>query len=445
TFPRSIYILDMILCFLITVGARSAARLHRESFAKWPLNGSKALVIYGAGVAGIALAREVRANPALGYRVVGFLDDDPRKKGMFLMGLEVLGSGDDAPRIVASNAKSWPSCEIVVTMPSATGRQIRAAVDRGRAAGVTCRFVPGLGDLIRGKQTSGNGRELCVTELLDREPANLDLESVRRVITGRSILVTGAAGSIGSELCRQIAEFEPSCLVALDKAETELFHLEGFLRTTFPSLNLQPEIGDIRDAQRMAEILECHAVTSVYHAAAYKHVPMMERELYEAVRNNVLGTWNLVQASRRHGVTSFVLISSDKAVNPSSVMGLTKRIAELIVSAPQPVVQGQKPRFVCLRFGNVLVSNGSVVPTFQQQIAAGGPVTVTPPEVRRYFMTVQEAVQLVLTASTIGTGSEIFVLDMGKPVRILDLARKMITLAGFVPDEDIEIRFTGLR
>src|SRR5262245_11450917 len=204
TFPRSIYVLDMILCFLITVGARSVARLHHEASVKWPVKGSKALLIYGAGVAGIALAREVRANPALGYRVMGFLDDDPRKKGMFLMGLEILGSGDDAPRIVASNAKSWPSCEIVVTMPSATGRQIRAAVDRGHAAGVTCRFVPGLGDLIRGKQTSGNGRELCVTELLDREPANLELESVRRVITGRSILVTGAAGSIGSELCRQI-------------------------------------------------------------------------------------------------------------------------------------------------------------------------------------------------------------------------------------------------
>lgn len=446
-FPRSVYVLDLLLCFLFSGAGRFALRLQHELENGWRRHaGAKGLLIYGAGVAGLALAREIRENPKLGYRVVGFLDDDPRKSGTTLMGLPVFGNGDEAAAIVQRlRDREHSVAEIAVSMPSASGRQVRAAVAKGQAAGVPCRFVPGLGQFISGKLSVGKMREISVTDLLGRLPVQTDLEVVQRIITGRSVLVTGAAGSIGTELCFQIAGFEPRCLIALDQAESELFRLEADLKVKYPFLNLQVEVGDIRDARQVEHIIDSHAVNSIYHAAAYKHVPLMERQVCEAVRNNVLGTWNLVQAAWRAGVSNFLLISSDKAVNPSSIMGLTKRVAELIVSAERAALPGTRTRFACVRFGNVLVSNGSVVPTFQKQIAMGGPVTVTHPDMQRYFMTVQEAVQLVLQASARTKGSDIFVLDMGTPVKIVDLARNMITLAGFVPDEDIEIRFVGCR
>ncbi len=447
-FPRSVYFLDLILCFLLSGGSRFAARLQQELLTDWSKrHGQKGLLIYGAGVAGITLAREIRDNPDLGYRVIGFLDDDLRKKGARLMGLPVLGSGDDASQIVKNQSKkSSPVEEIVVAMPAATGKQIRAAVAKGQAAGVASRIVPGLGQLMSGKLSVGKMRDISVTDLLGREPVELDLDLVRRATTGRAILVTGAAGSIGSELCNQLAQFNPSLLIAFDQAESELFRVEGELRGKYPNLNLVAEVGDIRDQFQVEHVIDSYSIDSIFHAAAYKHVPLMERQVCEAVRNNVLGTWNLAQAAWRGNVKNFLLISTDKAVNPTSIMGLTKRIAELIVAAQRSaLVAGSATKFVSVRFGNVLVSNGSVVPTFQKQIAAGGPVTVTTAGMRRYFMTVQEAVQLVLQASTMGKGREIFVLDMGSPVKIVDLARNMIKLAGFVPGEDIEIRFTGLR
>jgi len=444
-FSRSVYCLDLVLCFLLTAGTRFAMRLQEELSAKRHAKGAKGLLIYGAGVAGIALAREIRDNPSLGYRVLGFLDDDPRKQGAHLAGQPVLGVGTDADRIVANlqNKQSLVK-EIAVTMPSATGRQIRVALGRARLTGLPCRVVPGLGELISGKVSIGRS-EISVTDLLEREPVKLDPEHARPRVAGKPVLVTGAAGSIGSELCRQLAALNPSCLITLDQAESEIFRLQAELRSKFPELHVQPQLADIRDLRRIDDIMYRYEVDSVFHAAAYKHVPMVEQHVCDGARNNVLGTWNLVQAACRNSVSTFVMISTDKAVNPSSVMGLTKRVAELIVTAKRLKPADQRTRFVSVRFGNVLVSNGSVVPTFQNQIAAGGPVTVTHPEVRRYFMTVQEAVQLVLHASTIGKGSEIFVLEMGKPVLILDLARKMIRLAGFTPDEDIQIRFTGLR
>jgi FlaA1/EpsC-like NDP-sugar epimerase len=445
-FPRSVYVLDLLLCFFFTAGFSFAARLWGELAASRGELGTKGLVIYGAGVAGIGLAREIRDNPKLGYKVIGFLDDDPHKHRSTLMGLPVLGTGEDAIRIVASRRKSArPVDEIVVTMPSATGRQIRAALNRVSATGVRCRIVPGLGELISGKLAFGAGREISVADLLGRDPVKLEATEVRRSVAGKSVLVTGAAGSIGSELCRQLGEFAPRCLIILDQAESELFRVEAELRSKFPDLQLIPELADIRDPRRLDDIIRNYCVHSIFHAAAYKHVPIVERHICEGVRNNVLGTWNIVQAACRNHVSSFVMISTDKAVNPTSVMGLTKRVAELLVTARRFLSDRQDTRFVCVRFGNVLVSNGSVVPIFQKQIAAGGPVMVTHPEVQRYFMTVEEAVQLVLHASTMGKGSEIFVLEMGKPVRIVDLARKMITLVGFTPDEDIEIRFSGLR
>ena len=447
-FPRSVYLLDLMLCFLLSGGSRFAARLQQELLADWSnRHGQKGILIYGAGVAGITLAREIRENPDLGYQVTGFLDDDTRKKGARLMGLPVLGSGDEVSQIVKNQlSKGSPIEEIVVAMPSATGKQMRAAVAKGQTAGIPSRIVPGLGQLMSGKLSVGKMREISVTDLLGREPVELDLDVVRRATTGRVILVTGAAGSIGSELCNQLAQFNPSLLIAFDQAESELFRVEGDLRGKYPNLNLVAEVGDVRDQFQVEHVIDTYSIDSIFHAAAYKHVPLMERQVCEAVRNNVLGTWNLAQAAWRGNVKNFLLISTDKAVNPTSIMGLTKRIAELIVAAQRSaLVAGSATKFVCVRFGNVLVSNGSVVPTFQKQIAAGGPVTVTTPGMRRYFMTVQEAVQLVLQASTMGKGREIFVLDMGKPVKIVDLARNMIKLAGFVPGEDIEIRFTGLR
>ena len=443
-FPRSIYCLDLLVTFLVSAGIRSALRLQNELRAKWSMSGNaKGLLVYGAGEAGISLAREIRSNPSLGYRVVGFLDDDFRKVHSTLIGLPVLGTGADARRIVEEfSSRELHVEEIVITMPSATGRQVRTALAKGKSAGVRCRIVPSLGDLISGKLTVRAMKEMSVTDLLGRDPVKLDLECVRRSIHQRVVLVTGAAGSIGSELCRQVAEFEPERLIALDQAESDLFRLEAELQPKYPTLELVAEIADVRDARRIEYIIEKNGVESIFHAAAYKHVPLMEHEVYEAVRNNVLGTWNVAQAAVRFRVPNLLLISSDKAVNPTSIMGLTKRLAELIVTAQRATTV---TKAVCVRFGNVLVSNGSVVPTFQKQIAAGGPVTVTHPEITRYFMTVQEAVALVLQASAMASSSEIYVLDMGSPVKIVDLARNMIGLAGFAPDEDIEIRFVGLR
>jgi FlaA1/EpsC-like NDP-sugar epimerase len=284
---------------------------------------------------------------------------------------------------------------------------------------------------------------LSVHDLLGRQPVKLDETPVQASIAGRSVLITGAAGSIGSELCRQVARFGPACLIAFDQAESDLFRIEIELRGKYPELKLVTALGDIRDAHRLADVLKAHGVESIYHAAAYKHVPMMESHVLEAVRNNILGTWNLVRTARHHNVRSLLMISSDKAVNPICVMGATKRVCERIVSARGQDSGG--PKGASVRFGNVLGSNGSVVPIFQAQISIGGPVKVTHPEARRYFMTVSEAVSLAVQASTRSQGSEIFVLDMGEPVRIVDLAETMIRLAGKVPYEDIDIEFTGLR
>lgn len=444
-FPRSIYCLDPLICFLLTSGLVFAGRIRQEmTHATRSAVPPRGLIVYGAGVAGIMLAREVRANPALGYRILGFLDDDVHKHGSTLMGLPVLGGGENAAEAAERFRNTEISVrEIVITMPSATRQQIKRALNKCAAAGVPVRVVPGLGELISGKVGLKNTRDLSVTDLLRRDAVALELVEAARQLSGRCVLVTGAAGSIGSELCRQLAKFDIRMLVALDQAESELFRLDWQLREKFPDLNLAIEVGDIRDAGRIEEVMVAYSVDAVFHAAAYKHVPLMERHMIEAVRNNVLGTWNVAEAAYRNRVSMFLMISTDKAVNPTSVMGLTKRAAEIIISG-MPQGEGST-RFMSVRFGNVLVSNGSVVPTFQRQIAAGGPVTITHPDIKRYFMTVQEAAQLVLHASAMGSGSEVFVLDMGEPVRIMDLAIDMIRQSGFVPNEDIEIRVVGLR
>lgn len=441
TFPRSVYCIDFLLAFLLTAASRCGIRLYREARA-----GSKYvrknILIYGAGPAGIALAREIRANPDLGYKVIGFLDDSPWKKDLNILGAPVLGAGREAAALVAQCRRRQQKVdEIVVAMPSEDSGAIREALSHCRGAGVQCKTMPGIGDLLTGKVLVSQLRPVDVTDLLGREPVRIEEKRIREHIAGRSVLVTGAAGSIGSELCRQIATFGPFQLVILDQAESDLFRIDNELRAKFPDRRILAEIGDIRDESRVREVIQEFHIQAIFHAAAYKHVPLMEAHPLEAVRNNVLGTRNLVQAAYDLDVETFLMISSDKAVRPTSVMGATKRVSELVLLAmPQ-----DRTRFVSVRFGNVLGSNGSVIPLFQDQIAAGGPLTVTHPEMRRYFMTIPEAVQLVLLASTMGRGSEVFVLDMGEPVRIVDLARRMITLAGRVPDHDIEIQFTGIR
>lgn len=444
---RSICVIDFLICSFLTVLLHYAGRLYSETTGHSPAGQKrKSILIYGAGAAGATLLREIRGNKALGYHVIGFLDDDPSKRGASLMGVRVLGCGRQAASIVARLKRRRTRLEeIVIAMPSATGRERREALANCQAAHVPCKTIPGLGDLLSRKVLAEQIRDVSVTDLLGRPPVHLDEAPVRGRLAGQCVLITGAAGSIGSELCRQIACFGPSKLIALDQAESDLFRIESEICDKHPDLDFIASLGDIRDADRLNRVFEEHRVESVFHAAAYKHVPMMETHLLEAVHNNIFGTWNLIEAVQAHHVPNFLMISSDKAVNPTNVMGATKRVCEMIVSAAASSREGRDTKCVSVRFGNVLGSNGSVVPIFHNQIEKGGPVRVTHPDIQRYFMTASEAVSLVLCALTIGTDSQIFVLDMGEPVRVLDLALNMIRLAGLTPYQDIDIRFTGLR
>ena len=443
--PLSVFWIDGIICFLATALVRFSVRIRNEAFSWERADRERTgILVYGAGAAGAELVREIHSKSCTRYRVKGFLDDDPSKQHALIMGVPVLGSGRQAFSVVGRlNHRKPVVGEIIIAMPSATGAQMREALANCRAARIPCKTIPGIDELLSGKFLSAQVRNLSVHDLLGRQPVQLDETPVRASVAGRAVMVTGAAGSIGSELCRQIARFRPACLVAFDNAESHLFKIENELRAKFPDLQLIGALGDIRHMERVAEVLDRYGIESIFHAAAYKHVPMMETHVFEAVRNNILGAWNLVRASRRHNVRSLLMISSDKAVNPICVMGATKRVCERIVSARRSGVE--IPKCASVRFGNILGSNGSVVPIFQEQIEAGGPVKVTHPEARRFFMTISEAVSLVLQASAKSEGSEIFVLDMGEPIRIVDLAENMIRLAGMVPYEDIDIQFTGLR
>ncbi len=446
-FPRSIYGIELVLSFLGTGGARMVVRSIFESRGGLLRSSDrKNILIYGAGVAGCTLLKEIRLSASMGYHVLGFLDDDRSRRGDNVLGVPVLGTGRSAAEIVdRSRRRGSKVHEIVIAMPSASGRAMNEALSNCRAAGVACKTIPGVAELLSGRVLTSQIRDVSVEDLLGRDPVSLDETLIRSSIEGRSVMVTGGGGSIGSELCRQVAAFQPSRLVILERAESDLYRIHLELSDKFPNLEIVQQIADIREMESVENAIRRHHVESIFHAAAYKHVPMMESHVLEAVKNNVLGTRNVAQAAYRNGVGDFLMISSDKAVNPTNIMGLTKRVAELIVSSLPTPGEGATTKCVSVRFGNVLGSNGSVVPLFKQQIAAGGPVTVTHPEMRRYFMTIREAVQLVLQASTMGKGSEIFVLDMGEPVTIVNLARNMIRLSGHEPDGDIEIRFTGLR
>ena len=434
--PYSALTLDAMLSIAVLATPRLAVRfLHARR--KREGEGVRTIVV-GAGSSGQMIAREAVSSDRAHFEVVAFVDDDKSKHGQLLNGIKVEGRIDELPRLI----RELGATEVIIAMPSARGNLVRRVVELATQAGARTRTVPSLADLVSGRIEVTALRPVEIQDLLRRAPIRTDSTTVRTLAEGRTVLVTGAGGSIGAELCRQIADLKPELLVLLDHSENQMFEIEGELRRRNPSLKLAPVIADIRDDGRMQQTFERYRPFAVFHAAAHKHVPLMEENLIEAVTNNVLGTRNVVEASIEHGVTHFVLISTDKAVRPTSMMGATKRLAELIVRL---AAARESRHFVAVRFGNVLGSRGSVVPTFMAQIERGGPVTVTHPDMRRFFMTIPEAVQLVMQAGALGAGGELFVLDMGDPVKISDLARDLIRLSGLEEGTDIEIRYTGIR
>ncbi len=440
--PLSIIVLEAVLAFLGMVGVRFLRRWLHESIGPRtaPVGEAEDVVIIGAGDSGRAVAREIRLRPELNLNLLGFVDDDPFKQGLEIEGKRVLGRLDDLPDLY--RRLRFPKALLAITDLSVPRK--RQVMEHCARLGVRLLILPGTSDLISGRARVNPIREVRIEDLLGRPVRDLTRDDplLQPVYGGRRILITGAGGSIGSELCRQVARLVPSRLILVDKDENNLFYIRGEMTRVFPGIPCVARVLDVRDADKVDALWARERPEVVLHAAAYKHVPLMEENPGEAIENNVLGTRNVAEASRAHGASVFVMLSTDKAVNPTSVMGATKRIAELIVR--QVAEHGGTTRFGSVRFGNVLASRGSVIPTFREQIARGGPVTVTHPDVMRYFMTIPEASQLVLKAGMLADKGEVFVLDMGQPVRILDLARDMIRLSGFSEDE-VGIHFIGLR
>lgn len=434
----SLVVMDWIFLLLLIFASRLIRQHFRAPGQVCENSGKCPALIVGAGQAGSLLLKEIERMPRSPYRILGFVDDDPAKQGRFLHGVRVEGTVDQLREIVGRLAIE----EVIIAIPSAEGKKLRAIVAQCKEAGVRFKTLPHLPDIINGKITVSQVKDVEISDLLGRESVVLDEEAIRYFLKGEKILVTGAAGSIGSEICRQVAKFGPEQLILLDHAETPLFHIHRELSASFPDLTIMPIVGDVKNRDKVDALFGEFLPDVVFHAAAYKHVPMMESNQVEAVTNNIGGTKILADISHQFGVRNFVLISTDKAVNPTNVMGASKRVAEMYIQA---LAGKSRTRFTTVRFGNVLGSNGSVIPLFMEQIKKGGPVTVTDPKVIRYFMTIPEASQLVLQAACLGKGGEIFVLDMGEPVRIVDLAEELIRLSGLVPYEDIEIIFTGLR
>ena len=442
-FPRSIFILDWCFLIVLVAASRLVWRFYREKYLLIEQIGlrngkGKRTLIVGAGDAGCLLLKEIRKQRSDEYRVVGFVDDDQSKQRMLLHRVPVLGSIDHLKALVRKHKIE----EIIVAIPSAHGKTLKRIVASCEKAKVHVKTLPGISDIIDGKVAVSQIKNVDIEDLLGREPVVLDEAGISGYLTGKKVLVTGAAGSIGSEVCRQVARYKPAKIILFDNAETPLFYIEKELSAGFPDVPIVPVVADVRNRTRIEMVFEEFLPQVVFHAAAYKHVPMMEYNPVEAVTNNIVGTRKLADAAHMFKVDNFVMISTDKAVNPTNVMGASKRAAELYIQSLAP---HSGTRFTTVRFGNVLGSNGSVIPIFKEQIAKGGPVTVTHRDVIRYFMTIPEATQLVLQAGCIGKGGEIFVLDMGEPGRIVDLAEELIRLSGFTPYDDIDIVFTGLR
>jgi FlaA1/EpsC-like NDP-sugar epimerase len=442
SFPRSVLVIDWTLSLLLVGGLRVAIRVVAESRLMNGKGGKQVansnILIVGAGDAGALVVKEMQKNPKLHQKPVGLLDDNPAKQKQQLYGVPVVGTLNDLPKLL----DRYHVNEVIIAIPSAPGRVVRLVTDVCRLKGIPSHTMPGIYELLGGKVNISRLRDVDITDLLRRQPAKINDELVGETLGGKKILVTGAGGSIGRELCRQIARWEPSELLMLGHGENSIFEALLDLQESFPNLKMRPLIADIRDLNRIEHLFETHKPQVVFHAAAHKHVPLMEANVEEAISNNVLGTQQVVEAAIANGVERFVMISTDKAIHPANVMGATKRIAEMIVL---DAAQRTGKPFTVVRFGNVLGSRGSVVPLFKRQIARGGPITITHPDMKRYFMTIPEAVYLVLQAASMGQGGEEFLLNMGEQVRILDLAEDLIRLSGLEPGKDIEIVFTGIR
>jgi FlaA1/EpsC-like NDP-sugar epimerase len=457
-YPRSAFAIDWCFTLMAVSGSRMAIRLffQKNSPARSTATESlqvvggerlralptkaKRLLIVGAGNCGEKIFREIHDNPQLAYKVVGFLDDDPFKIGRTLHGIPVVGIIGD----LKSVARHLKAEEALIAVPSANAQEMRRIVSICKESGLPFKTVPGYGELIDGKVTVKAIRDVAYRDLLGRPTVKIDEREIEGYLRGHRVLITGAGGSIGSELCRQIARFHPGEIVLFERAESPLYDIELELRQLPSAVNLVPVLGDILDREHLRRIFRDHRPQTIFHAAAYKHVPMLEEHPWKAIENNIVGTSALVQAADEFGAERFVLVSTDKAVRPANVMGASKRVAEMITLNTNSCSLS-RTRFMAVRFGNVVGSVGSVVPLFKKQIETGGPVTVTHPEVTRFFMTIREACRLILQAGAMGQGGEIFVLDMGTPVKITDMARDLIRLSGFEPDVDIRIEYIGLR
>jgi len=437
-FPRSVFLIDYALSLILVGGFKISKRVYQHG-TKISLTEQKRTLIIGAGNAGEQIVRDMRRTQDSPYLPVAFVDDDPGKRKVLIHGIKVMGNREDIPEI----ARNLEVEVAVIAMPSIPSKEIRDIISYLRKAGIKeIRIIPGTKEIMSRNISILDIKRIDLKDLLSREPIQIAYSQARKSLEGKRVLVTGAGGSIGSELGRQIAQFRPSLLAVLDFDETELFHIDQELREDHPGLQVLSVLGDVLNREKMSAIFQQVAPQLVFHAAAYKHVPMIEDYPEEAVQVNILGTKILGELSQRTGVEKFVFVSTDKAVNPTSVMGVSKRVAEMIIL---DLNHQEKTQFMAVRFGNVLGSRGSVIPIFQEQIRKGGPVTVTHPEMRRYFMTIPEAVLLVLQAGSMGEGGEAFVLDMGEQVRIYDVACELIRLSGFEPEKDIPIVFTGIR
>lgn len=440
--PRSVHVISTLLIILGLCTSRLIIRLYSsykpEKNIKVKTSKVKNILIIGAGDAGAIVAREVLKNEKSAQRIVGFIDDNKSKIGLSMFGSKVLGSQDQVLIIV----EKYDVDEIIIAMPSVSKQKVKKILDICQQTKCKIKITPSIYELIDGNFTVNQIRDVDVEDLLGRDKIELDQGKIQTYIKDKVILVSGAGGSIGSEICIQTAKFCPKSIILLGKGENSIYEIHYKLTKKFPHIDIVPIIADVRDRTRMENIFQKFMPNVVFHAAAHKHVPLMEAQPEEAVRNNILGTKAIAEIAINYNVDRFIMISTDKAVNPTSVMGATKRVAEMIITN---IRKNSKTVFATVRFGNVLGSRGSVIPLFKKQISEGGPVTITHPEMRRYFMTIPEASQLVLQAGAMASGGEVFVLDMGEPVKIIDLARELIKMSGHIPDQDIEIVFTGLR